>query len=196
MKKRNSKKHKTSKLSKLLKESKTPKKNIILIFVRYLILLALMFSLPFIYYIFTPLTVYPLILLLKIFFTSIVLKGSIILINKTIFIEIIPACIAGSAYLLLLILNLSTQINLKKRIYSILFTFAIFLIINILRLFLFSVLYIKNQSLFDSLHYIFWNIMSTIIVILLWFITVKVFSISSTPIYTDFKDIINSIKKK
>ncbi|MBS3078755.1 pacearchaeosortase [Candidatus Pacearchaeota archaeon] len=193
MKKRNSKKHKTS---KLLKESKTPKKNIILIFVRYLILLALMFSLPFIYYIFTPLTVYPLILLLKIFFTSIVLKGSIILINKTIFIEIIPACIAGSAYLLLLILNLSTQINLKKRIYSILFTFAIFLIINILRLFLFSVLYIKNQSLFDSLHYIFWNIMSTIIVILLWFITVKVFSISSTPIYTDFKDIINSIKKK
>jgi hypothetical protein len=72
---------------------------------RYIILLALMFTLPLIYKILLPLTIYPVAGLLKIFYQVSVHKD-IIMIGLDTPIQIISACIAGSAYLLLLILNL------------------------------------------------------------------------------------------
>jgi len=177
------------KLRKLLKDKA------IQITIRYLILLALMFTLPLIYKIFAPLTIYPTAYLLKIFYNIEIAKNLIIINNQT-FIKIIPACIAGSAYLLLLILNLSIPINIKKRIKTILLSFAILLILNIIRIFALSIWYHEAVPFFDFTHKLFWYGLSTIFVIAIWFYTVKKFKIKEIPIYTDLKFFMKNIKKK
>ena len=157
------------------------------IVVRYLILLALMFSLPLIYKIFTPLTIYPLTVLFKLVYGEVALYKDIIVLNSQIFVKIIPACVAGSAYLLLLILNLSVPMNPKKRIYTIILSFLLLLVFNILRIFAFSIIYSTDPSLFYLTHKIFWYFVSTIFVVAVWFLIVKIFSINEIPIYTDIK---------
>ena len=153
--------------------------------IRYLIALGLMFSLPVIYKIFTPLTIISTSKVLSIFY-DIKVAGDLIIYNSYT-IQIIAACVAGSAYLLLLILNLTTQIKLKKRLYSILFTFVLFFIINILRIVTLSVMLFNDSSLFDITHKLFWYVLSTIFVVIIWFLTVKVFKIKEIPGYGDLR---------
>jgi len=181
-KKRNSK----TNFNKLLKNK------IFLIPIRYLILLALMFTLPLIYKIFTPLTVYPTAALLGIFY-NIAISNSFIIINSKTLIQIIPACIAGSAYLLLLILNLTVPMSLKKRIYSILLSFTMLLILNILRIFILSIFYYNNNPIFNFTHKLFWYFLSTIFVITIWFSITKIFSIKQIPVYSDVKHLLKNI---
>lgn len=113
---------------------------------RYAILiLAGFLSVQIFYFLFTSFTIYPTYFLLKLFFNA-SLTYNTILINS-LPIEIIGACVAGSAYYLLLILNLSTlKIELRKRITMLLFSFLLFLIINILRIFFLSILYVNGVS--------------------------------------------------
>ncbi len=86
---------------------KSLKKRITDVFLRYTIMLLLAIPGLWIFYtIFTPLTVYPIYFLLNLFFGA-TLSGNIVLVNN-LPIEIIGACVAASAYYLLLILNLST----------------------------------------------------------------------------------------
>ena len=59
------------------------------------------------YFIFTPLTIYPVYFILQTFVDAVLIKN-IIVVNTQLPIEIIDACIAGSAYYILAILNLST----------------------------------------------------------------------------------------
>jgi exosortase/archaeosortase family protein len=161
------------------------------IVVRYLILLVIgIIGTSFFYSIFTVLTVKPVYFLLGLFFNP-SLASNIIIINN-LPIEIIGACVAGSAYYLLLILNLSIpQIKIIKRIKIILFSFSLLLIANILRIFLLSVFYVSNFSFFDFAHKLFWYIGSTIIVAGIWFLTVKVFKIKDIPLYSDIKYLLN-----
>ena len=104
------------------------------IIIRYILLIALSFNGLFIFYlIFTPLTVYPLFFIFNYFFGA-VLDGTTIYAGD-IPIEIIKACVAGSAYYLLLIFNLSTpDIKINQRLRMIFFSFLIFLVVNILRI--------------------------------------------------------------
>ena len=152
---------------------------------RYLILLLLGVSLWIFYFIFTPLTVYPVYYLLKLFFNA-TLSGNMITF-KGLEIQLIKACVAGSAYYLLLILNLSTPMTSKTRLSSITFLFSSFLVINILRIFVFSLFLINFLNLFSTLHLIFWYFLSTIIVVGLWLLNLKIFKIKSIPVYTDIK---------
>ena len=99
-------------------------KKAIFIILRYLILLILLLIFYLIYKIFTPLTVYSVSFLLKLIY-PIIVSGTQILINNIITIDIVPACVAGSAYLLLLILNLFVEMSINQRIYSILFSLGI-----------------------------------------------------------------------
>ena len=158
------------------------------IFLRYFILILIALPGLFIFYfIFTPLTVYPVYFLLGLFFDVTFLSKINILINN-IPIELISACIAGSAYYLLLVLNLSTpKIKLKKRICAILFSFAAFLILNILRIFILSSLAVTGFSYFNVTHTIFWYGFSTIIVVAIWFVEVKIYKIKEVPFYSDIK---------
>ena len=178
-----------------MKKLKKDTKQFLDIFTRYLILvLVALPGLWIFYFVFTPLTIYPIYLFLNLFF-DVVLLGKIILINDRIPIEFIRACIAGSAYYLLLVLNLSTsKINSKKRVKMIIFSFASFLLINILRIVILIFLFMYGFAFFDITHKLFWYFMSVVFVIGIWFVQVKIFKIKEIPFYSDLKFLYKKIK--
>lgn len=134
--------------------------------------------------IFLPLTTKPVYFLLDIFF-DVSLDGSKIILPG-VCIQIINACVSVSAYYLLIVLNLSTpEINLAKRMYMILFSFLLFLILNIVRIFVLSILAFNNSSVFNLTHEIFLYLVSIIFVVGIWFLTVKSFRIRAIPFYSD-----------
>tara|TARA_Y100000310_G_scaffold86397_1_gene83245 strand:+ start:5100 stop:5633 length:534 start_codon:yes stop_codon:yes gene_type:complete len=177
-----------------MKKRDPSNKKAIFIILRYLILLGLSLNLYLIYKIFTPLTISVVSFLLKLVYPVIV-SGTKILINYVITIDIVPACVAGSAYLLLLILNLFVEMRIRQRIYSILFSFALLFVFNVLRIFILSILLVNGFQYFELTHKLVWYVLSTIFVIGIWFLVVKLFSIKKIPIYSDVKYIIKSIKK-
>jgi exosortase/archaeosortase family protein len=156
--------------------------------IRYLILVLIAFpGLVLFYKIFTPLTIYPSYWIFSIFFNTSI-YSNIILLNSATVIEIVPACIMGSAYYLLLILNLSIpDINLKKRLTMILTSFAALLIVNVIRIVILGSLYNFNSILGDPLHTFFWYFLSIFFVVGIWFAQVKIFKIKGIPFYTDLK---------
>ena len=168
---------------------------IIDVIIRYSILLVIgIIGTPFFYSIFTFLTIEPVYLLLNIFFNPSLISNIIIINNLPI--EIIGACVAGSAYYLLLILNLSMPgIKFGKRIMLLLFSFSLLLILNILRIFLLSVLYVSQFSLFDITHKLFWYVGSIVFVVGIWFLSVWIFKIKEIPFYSDIKSLLNKKKK-
>lgn len=168
---------------------KKPTGSISGIVLRYLILILVAIPNLWIFYtIFTPLTAYPVYWLLGLFYDVSLLNKAIILINQNISIELIEACIAGSAYYLLLILNLSTPgIKVSKRIKIAALSFLVFLVINILRIFTLSLVAVSGSSFFDITHRIFWYALSTIFVVGIWFAEVKAFNIKAIPFYSDIK---------
>jgi exosortase/archaeosortase family protein len=138
------------------------------------------------YYFFMPLTTFPVYGLLNIFFNA-TLNLNIIQIGE-LSIEIIDACVAGAAYYFLLILNLATpKINITKRLKVIGISFGIFLIINILRIFILSLIYFVNNPIYEFTHKLFWYLGSTIFVVAIWFFVVKIFKIKKIPFYSDLK---------
>ena len=177
-----------------MKKDISPDKKLILIVLRYIILLVLVLNSYLIYKIFTPLTVYFSVIFLRLFYPVIV-SGNQILISQTKIIEIIPACVAGSAYVLLLILNLFVGMKPKQRVYSILLSFSLLFIFNILRIFIFSVLLVNNFEFFYITHKFFWYVLSTLLVVGIWFLMTKIFKIKEIPVVSDMKYFIKDIKK-
>jgi len=170
-------------------------KSLLDIFLRYAILILVgALGLEFFQFFFTLLTVYPVYFLLKPFF-NVLLSGSTISLSGFP-IEIIGACVAGSAYYLLLILNLSTKgIKVKKRIGILLFSFSSLLVINILRIFFLSIIYVNGTSFFDLAHRLFWYLGSTLFVVGIWFLSVKIFKVKEIPIYSDVVHLLHSGKE-
>ncbi len=149
------------------------------------------------YIIFTPLTILVVVNLLKLFTSNVLLlEGTSTLLINSNYINIIPACIAGSAYYLLFLLNFSTPLSIKTRIKSIIFLFSAFFIINVLRIVVFALLFISDYQYFDITHRWFWYIGSTIIVVIIWFINIYLFNIRKIPIYSDISSIISEIRAK
>ncbi len=162
-------------------------KNIWNIFLRYLILILIGIpNLWLFYLIFTPLTIYPVYFLLGLFYEA-TLLGHTILLNNTFPIEIVNACVAGAAYYLLLIFNLSTPMKIKKRVKILVFSLLSLLVLNILRIFFLSLLFTSGASSFDITHKLFWYLGSTIFVVGIWFAGVKIFKVKEIPIYSDVK---------
>lgn len=177
------------------------KNNIKSIILRYLILvLAALPGMGIFYLIFSPLTIYPVFWLLNLFLeTSFCQACTIphtILINQF-RIEIIGACIAGSAYYFLLILNLATpKIKTKQRLKMLIGGFLVFLIMNILRIFFMSLMYVNSSNLFDFAHKAIWWVGTTIFVLAIWFVEVKIFKIKEIPFYSDIRFLYNGTKRK
>lgn len=180
---------------KRIKNNKEATAKPVFLLLRYLILLGLMFTLPIVYKILTPLTVYSTGFLLKLFY-QISILGDIIYIFPDILIQIIAPCVAGSAYLFLLILNLTLPMKLKTRIYSIIFSVIILFALNILRIFFLAVLLVNNSQFFDFTHKLFWYVLSTVFVVGIWFLTAFLFKIKEIPIYSDVKYLISNIELK
>jgi len=167
------------------------------IFLRYIIVILLAFPNFFIFYlIFTPLTIYPLFLLFKIYFSDVVLLNSSFKIFNQFLINIIPACVAGSAYYLLFFINLSIpKISFKKRFKMILFSFSFLLILNIIRIFILTLIFVSKNSSFESIHKLFWYAGATFFVVLIWFVEIKLFKIKEIPVYSDLNYLIKKIKR-
>lgn len=151
------------------------------------------FILPVFYFIFRPLTSDLFVLLLSLFHQGVFVVGNVINFNSS-SIVLIDACIAGSAYLLLLILNLLTPgIKIKKRILIFIFSSLIFLIINILRLLITS--FFIGSKTFNVVHMTFW-FLSIAFVAGIWFLSVIVFKIKQVPVYSDIIKILRELRNR
>lgn len=155
--------------------------------IRYLILIiAAIPNLWIFYFVFTPLTLHLSYFLFDIFFEAAVSNNFIIV--NSIPIELINACIAGSAYYLLFILNFATpNVKIKKRIKILLFSFGTLLILNVIRIFLLGLIYMNFYSAFDFTHKLFWYLISIFFVVGIWFFSVKLFKMREIPFYSDLK---------
>lgn len=163
------------------------------LFLRYLFLLFLgLGNLYLIYKILTPITISSVTFILSLFQEVSTISDLIILKNFTI--QIVPACVAGFAYYLLLILIFSTpKITLKKRFNLVLLSVGLFFILNIARiLFLISIV---GKPYFFIVHWIFWNLMSTIFVVGIWILLVKLYKIKELPLVSDFRYLLR-LKRK
>ncbi len=164
------------------------KKDVYDLIIRYVLLIFIvLIGIKIIYFVFTPLTIYPSYLLTRLYSVS-SLSGIIITFSNTVSLEIVGACVAGSAYLLLIILNLTTSdINLKKRILMLFLSYFIFLFFNIIRIFVLGYLVFIGSVYFDVVHSVLWYGISTIFVVALWFFMIYYFKIKSIPVYSDLK---------
>lgn len=165
---------------------KNEKKRVYEIAVRYLVIfLSALGNLRIFYFIFSPLTIFPVDFILR-FFYDIITIHNFIFINGII-IDISDACVAGSAYFLLFMLNLLTsEIKLMRRIKLFLFTSALLLMLNIIRIIAFAFVLVNNIPFFEQLHIFFWHFISAVYVFIVWIIAVKMFNIKSIPFYSDF----------
>ncbi|MAH43475.1 hypothetical protein CL614_07220 [archaeon] len=145
------------------------------------------------YKILTPLTIKTVA-----FFFSLFTKTSIsanLIITQGVIIEIIPACVAGSAYYLLLILMLTTpKIEPIKRIKVLILSFISLFILNIIRIIILTLT--SNSLYFELTHLIFWYLISTIFVVAIWIAVIKIFKIKQIPVYSDIKFVANLRNKK
>jgi exosortase/archaeosortase family protein len=164
-------------------------------FFRYALLIILALgNLALFYKVFTPLTVQPTFIVLESLYNAVLLEGNVIFF-KGFYVEIIPACVAGAAYYFLTILNLTTPMNISKRIKSLAFLAISFLILNTLRIIIFAMLLFKGYQYFDLTHNLTWYFGSTILVVIIWFVNVYKFKIENIPVYTDLGNLIKGIKK-
>lgn len=162
---------------------------------RYLTLAILPLGGLFVFYsVFTPLTVYSAYFIFNKLYGATLLAGNVIFF-KGYYAEIVQACVAGAAYYLLVILNLTTPMRIKKRIKSLLFLLFSFLIINIIRISIFGVMFTKGYKYFDVAHELTWYFGSTLIVILVWFANVYIFKLKAIPVYTDMMHLFAEIFK-
>ncbi len=173
------------------------KKELIGIISRYFILLLLGVFISLFYVIFTPLTVYSSYFILSKIMDDVRLVPEVIsffnpatvIFFKGYFARIIPACVAGSAYYLLTILNLGTPMPKSKRLKSLLFVMLAFLILNVARISIFAFLVPKGYQYFDFAHELVWYLGSTLMVALIWFANVFIFGLDKVPFYSDLKKI-------
>ena len=137
------------------------------------------------YFLFTPLTFYASAYILGLFYEVSAINQFIFV--KQAVIEISKACVAGSAYYLLFMLDFSTRgIKLGKRLLVLIFTSFLLFALNIIRIIILALVKVNNIGFFDQLHAIFWYFVSVIYVFIVWVIASKVFKIEEVPFYSDF----------
>lgn len=164
------------------------------LFTRYISILLLgMGNLYLFYKTLTPLTIRTIGGILSLF-SSVTVADNLIHFDGAM-IEIIPPCVAGAAFFLLILLILSTaEIKPGKRSLIILLSMLALLILNILRIIILAGL--TKTSYFNMVHWTSWHVLSTLFVVGIWFAMVKIYKIKSIPVYTDIKYLQGLIKPK
>ncbi|MEK6934322.1 MAG: pacearchaeosortase [Nanoarchaeota archaeon] len=165
------------------------------LFIRYLFaLFFVLLGFKIINTIIGPITFY-LSYLTLIYFSPELVSSTSFIINQ-IKLTFIPACNATGAYVLLIILTLTTGLPLKKYFKLLLQGFFIIFIFNLIRIDLLIYLLINGYSnLFETLHLFIWKILSTIFVVILWIFLTRINKIENIPIYTDYKKILKILKQ-
>jgi len=153
-----------------------------------LVIRIILFFVPlnFFYFLFTKPTIYGVKYSLF-FYNPLLIENSLIIQDYKF--NIISACVAGFAYFLLWILMLSTKdIRLLDRTKVFLFGALLLYIFNIIRIS--SLIFISinfGMNLFEQIHMFLWNLLSGIVVAIIWIISVKIFNIKAIPFYSDAK---------
>ena len=139
------------------------------------------------YWIFSPWTLHSTYWILNLVY-DVVLEGNLLTFDSVTF-ALIPACTAATAYLLLTMLILVTRgIKLLTRIKIWIYGCLLILVFNTLRIFLLIWVYVTfGQNYFDALHLVFWHVVSTVVVVLIWIVLTKKYKVKGVPIYSDFK---------
>ncbi len=179
-----------------MKKKESEKKQILDILTRYaLVILLSLNSLYVFYFVFKPLTFFPSALILSLIYSAEIIGLEKIIIGNH-EIAFVNACVAGSAYYLLALLNLSSSgISWINR-FKIFFINSVFLLsVNIIRIIILAVFLVNSSYLFSTLHYLFWHFVSIALVAGMWIYTLKFYKIKSIPIFTDMQKILRSIKK-
>jgi hypothetical protein len=161
---------------------------------RYVFIIILSLNSLYVFYmIFGPLTLYLSYFALSLFYNASIEHSAIVLNGSLI--NLIDACIAGAAYYLLFILNFSTP-KIKKRFSVLFLEFLAFLILNVIRIVVLAALFMNDFAYFTEVHIISWNILSGLIVIVIWIASIKIFRIKEIPFYSDFIYLKKLTKKK
>ncbi len=155
------------------------------IYLRYIFLVLIALgNLSLIYALATPATSFASFFFIKLLYPQATLLGNI-LFFKGYYATLIPACIAGAAYYLLIVLNLATPMPLGKRLSSLAFSITAFFVLNVARIVLFAKLFEAGYAYFDLTHLFTWYLGSTLLVALLWILAIALFKIQAIPFYTD-----------
>ena len=151
------------------------------------------------YYLLTWVTIIVPYIVLPVFGYSVKLIYSTpsLLVNGVEF-EFIQACIATSAYYLLILLILTTKdIGFKKSIKMLLLGSFLILLMNVLRIILLMLIVLNlGENWFEIVHITFWYFVSSVYVFLVWIFLIKKFNVHNIPIYSEAKYLINQMKKR
>jgi len=160
------------------------------IIIRYLLALLVAFSNNIFYFIFSPLTLYFSFFILNIFYDITIVNSSIVFSDITF--NFIPACTAATAYLLITELILLTQgIKIKKAIKMWLIGISSIYLMNIARIIILIQIYLRfGENYFNTVHMLFWHILSTLFVALVWIFLIEKYKVKRIPIYSDIKYLI------
>ncbi len=154
----------------------------------------MMLGLKIIYFFISPITFY--LSYLSLFYYSPAMASTASFIIENHKLNFIPACTAASAYLLLILLTTTVDIDLKKALKVLGLGFFLILTANIIRIDILIIALIESGSgLFETLHLFFWQILSTLYVVALWIFLTKKFKIKDIPVYSDFKRVLEIYKK-
>lgn len=160
------------------------------------VLVALIFR-PQIFYIFlTAPTIMISFILLKLAGYSVVKAGTSLIVNN-VTLNFVEACVASSAYYLLLFLILLTKdIRLKTAFEMFFLGSLIIFSVNIIRIFvLIVVLLEKGYDYFNLIHLTFWYGVASVLVFLVWVYLTKKYKIKNIPVYSDVVYLASKIKR-
>ncbi|MBL7052029.1 MAG: pacearchaeosortase [Nanoarchaeota archaeon] len=160
------------------------------IYLRYIIALIIAFSTGLFYMIFSPLTINTTYFILSLFYDVTIMNSSILFQDVTF--AFIPACTAATAYLIITELILLTRGISIANIFRFLYiSYLSIFTMNILRILILIYIYLNyGKNYFDTFHLLFWHILSTLFVALVWIFLVEHFNIKGIPIISDIKHLL------
>lgn len=163
--------------------------------IRVLIAIILSLSAKLVYLVLAPITLYSSYFITKIFFPVVIKDNTFFLNNLTL--EFVPACVAVAAYLLLSLLILLTKdIKAKTLVYLFVLGFFLILLANLIRIEIMVFVLVKyGNDLFATLDLIFWKVLSTVYIVLVWIFLTKLFKIKTIPVYSDVKYLIKESRR-
>lgn len=111
--------------------------------------------------------------------------------------EIVGACVASLGFYLIWVLMLLTKdVSLKKRIGLFLGGSVLLFIMNVIRIVVLVAIALNyGMDTFNSVHLIFWYIVSGVYVAFIWVVMVSALRVKSIPVVDDVKKLIRIIRK-
>lgn len=154
---------------------------------RYSLLLSvLLLSLEPLTFVLRPLTVYGVQGVLGVRgYESTLLAGNTLFIEGQ-YISLITACIAPSAFFILLLLCLTLPGKRKDYLRWVGMSWGLLFLVNITRIIILASVALEGYDLFETAHAFFWYIGNALFILAIWASVVLTYKIRAIPIYTEW----------